>query len=99
MTTWTLTQARAHLGKLCNRASQGEDIGIISGNKVFLLHPIEVQAKKESMVIHPLTDDYLSQEYSVKKESIVNRDAQIENQRKSKKTVRFSGKFNPQVFE
>ena len=56
MVTLTLTSARANLGKLCDRAKRGEQIGIISGDQVFQLKPVEVI---------PWDETYLASEYGV----------------------------------
>ncbi len=56
MKTLTVTEARANLSSVLSRAKHGEDIGIISGNQVIQLKPVEVVAWEDS---------YLYQEYKV----------------------------------
>ncbi|MBI5386599.1 MAG: type II toxin-antitoxin system Phd/YefM family antitoxin [Verrucomicrobia bacterium] len=56
MKTLSITEARAHLSAVLERAKKGEDIGIIAGNQVIQLKPVEVVAWEDS---------YLYQEYNV----------------------------------
>ena len=56
MKTLSITEARANLSAVLERAKKGEDIGIISGNKIIHLKPVEVVPWEES---------YLYQEYGV----------------------------------
>jgi len=66
MTTVTLTQARAILGKLCERARNGEEVGIIAGDKVIQLHPVEVRPTQPGEIaIVPLDGDYALREYGL----------------------------------
>jgi antitoxin (DNA-binding transcriptional repressor) of toxin-antitoxin stability system len=66
MTTVTLTQARANLGKLCERARKGEEVGIIAGNGVIQLQPVEVRpARLGEITLIPLDGDYVLREYGV----------------------------------
>ena len=52
----TVTEARANLSAVLERAKKGEDIGIVSGNQVIQLKPVEVVPWEES---------YLCPEYRV----------------------------------
>ncbi len=52
----SVTQARANLTSVLKRARNGEDIGIISGNQVIQLKPVQVV---------PYAESYLYQEYGV----------------------------------
>ena len=54
MTTLSPTRARANLTSLLKRAANGEDIGILHGDKVIALRPVTVHS-----------DDYPLQEYGV----------------------------------
>jgi len=56
MKTVSIREASAHLATVLKRAQNGEDIGIISGNQVIQLKPVEVVPWEES---------YLYQEYGV----------------------------------
>ncbi len=42
MTTLTVTEARKNLSSWLRRAKAGEDIGIIDGNRIIALRPVEV---------------------------------------------------------
>ncbi len=44
MTTLTVTEARKNLSGWLKRAKAGEDIGIIDGNRIIALRPVEVVA-------------------------------------------------------
>ncbi len=54
MTTLSPTRARANLTSLLKRAANGEDIGILHGDKVIALRPVTVHS-----------DDYALQEYGL----------------------------------
>ena len=56
MKTLSITEARANLSAVLERAKKGEEIGIISGNRIVQLKPIEVV---------PWEETYLYQEYGV----------------------------------
>lgn len=44
MTTLSPTQARSNLTEWLKRAAQGEDVGILYGNRVIALRPVEVES-------------------------------------------------------
>jgi antitoxin (DNA-binding transcriptional repressor) of toxin-antitoxin stability system len=44
MTTLTVTEARKNLSGWLRRATAGEEIGIIDGNKIIALRPVTVTA-------------------------------------------------------
>ncbi|MDA1277413.1 MAG: hypothetical protein O2960_25700 [Verrucomicrobia bacterium] len=56
MKTHTIAEAREKLPSLLKRARKGEDIGIISGNTIIQLKPVDVVAWENG---------YLFQEYGV----------------------------------
>ncbi len=56
MKTLTITEARANLSAVLEKAKHGDEIGIISGNRIIQLKPVEVVAWENS---------YLFQEYGV----------------------------------
>ena len=56
MKMFSVTEAQADLTAVLERAQKGEDIGIISGNQVIHLKPVQVV---------PATESYLFQEYGV----------------------------------
>jgi len=84
MTTLSPTQARVNLTSLLKRAAEGEDIGILHGDKVIALRPVTVHA-----------DDYALREYGVTEEELdrfVGRaDRQIKRERKTGKIKKYSG--------
>jgi antitoxin (DNA-binding transcriptional repressor) of toxin-antitoxin stability system len=84
MTTLSPTQARVNLTSLLKRAANGEDIGILHGDKVIALRPVSVHA-----------DDYALREYGVTEEQLdrfVKRaDRQISRERKTGKIKKYSG--------
>ena len=82
MKTLTATQARKNLTALLNRAKHGEDIGIISGDCVIALRPVQV-----------FSEDYAMIEYGLAKEELERAgkriDAEIKRERKSGKLKKF----------
>lgn len=92
MTTLTITRARANLGKLCERAKKGEQIGIIHGDRILQLKPIDVV---------PWEETYLSQEYLVTEEEAkrfaARMDRQIADDRKRGRSKRFSGNLEKNI--
>lgn len=59
MKTVTVSQAKGRLHALLDRATRGEEIGIISGDKIIQLKPVEVV---------PWEETYLWKEYGVSSE-------------------------------
>src|SRR5437016_1872506 len=59
MTTLSITEAKKNLGKWLKAAGDGEEVGIVSGSKVFALRPVTVTA-----------DDYAIHEYGVTREEL-----------------------------
>ena len=84
MTTLTITKARANLSELLERAKQGEDIGIVSGDQIVALRPVTVSS-----------DDYAWREYGVTPAELAGFQQRVEQQvsreRKRGKIKRFSG--------
>ena len=84
MTTLSPTQARVNLSSLLKRAAQGEEIGILHGDKVIALRPVGIHA-----------DDYAFRKYGVTPRELdrfVRRtDAQIKRERKAGKMKRYTG--------
>jgi antitoxin (DNA-binding transcriptional repressor) of toxin-antitoxin stability system len=84
MTTLSPTQARVNLSSLLKRAANGEDIGILHGDKIIALRPVTVHA-----------DDYALREYGVTEQELnrfVKRtDRQIIHERKAGKIKKYSG--------
>jgi len=90
MVTLSPTQARVNLSSLLKRAAQGEDIGILRGDKVIALRPVTVHS-----------DDYALQEYGVSEaelDQFVRRTKQrILRQRKAGKMTTFSGDIEADI--
>lgn len=42
MTTVTITEAKRHLGSYLKRAVEGANIGVVCGNRIVALRPVEV---------------------------------------------------------
>ena len=84
MTTLSPTQARVNLSALLKRAANGEDIGILHGDKVIALRPVSVHA-----------DDYALREYGVTQQELdrfVKRaDRHVNRERRTGKIRRYSG--------
>jgi antitoxin (DNA-binding transcriptional repressor) of toxin-antitoxin stability system len=90
MKTLSITEARANLSAVLERAKNGEDIGILSGNKIVQLKPVEVVSWDES---------YLYQEYGVGPEEWERFKKRIESRRGDEKYVLYKGKFDPRQFK
>ena len=90
MKTLSITEARANLSAVLERAKKGEDIGILSGNKIVQLKPVEVVSWEES---------YLYQEYGVDPEEWERFKKRIESRRGDEKYVLCKGKFDPKQFK
>ena len=78
MTTLSPTKARSNLTAWLKKAAAGEDIGILFGDKVIALRPVEVEST-----------DYAEREYGVTKEELEkfadHWDAKIKKNRKAGK--------------
>jgi len=90
MKTLTITQARRNLGQLCSEAARGKVVGIISGNQIFQLKPVQVVA---------WDDTYVAKEYEVTAPEmdafIARTDAGVVRKEKRGAYSRFKGKFDP----
>jgi antitoxin (DNA-binding transcriptional repressor) of toxin-antitoxin stability system len=84
MKTLSPTEARANLTSWLKRAAAGEEIGILCGNKVIALQPVEVQST-----------DYALREYTLASVQLdqwtKNMDHEIEQERAKGKVRRYSG--------
>ena len=84
MTTLSPTRARSNLSALLKRAANGEDIGILHGDKVIALRPVTVHS-----------DDYAFQEYGVTEKEldafVKQTDKRIKRERKAGKMKRYTG--------
>ena len=100
MTTVTITQARANLGKLCERARKGEEVGIIAGDQVIQLQPVAVRpAQPGEITIIPLDGEYVLREYGVTAPEWRNfqkrEQARYARDKKAGGIVAIKGKFHP----
>ena len=84
MKTLSPTQARSNLSSVLKRAANGEDIGILHGDKIIALRPVTVHS-----------DDYALREYGVTEKELdqfVKRtDRKIAAERKKGTIKRYSG--------
>lgn len=87
MTTVTITKARQKLGFWLKKARQGEDIGIIDGDVIIALRPVQVESI-----------DYATREYGVSENQldrfVKSSEAEIGRQRKSGKLKTYKGNLN-----
>ena len=84
MTTLSPTKARSNLTAWLKKAAAGEDIGILFGDKVIALRPVEIEST-----------DYAEREYGVTKEELARftkrLHAQGEKDRKAGKSRVYNG--------
>ena len=59
-----MKEAQNNLGELCQRAKNGEDVGIVSGRQVLRLVPTKVN-RQNAVVLIPMTGEYMANEYGV----------------------------------
>jgi len=85
MKTLSITEARANLSAVLEKAKQGEDIGIICGNQIIQLKPTPVVAWEDS---------YAYQEYGVTPEEWVKFKGRIASRRAREKYIVFKSKFD-----
>lgn len=90
MKTHTIAEARGKLPSLLKRAKDGEDIGIISGNTIIQLKPVDVVAWENG---------YLFQEYGVKPDEWERFKKRMAKRRTNEKYVSFNGPFTPRSLE
>jgi len=88
MTTLSPTKARANLTHWLKKASAGEDIGILCGDKVIALRPVRVVAADS---------DYAKREYGVtdaELDAFVKRaNEEIKRDRKAGRITKYRGDF------
>jgi antitoxin (DNA-binding transcriptional repressor) of toxin-antitoxin stability system len=92
MTTLSPTKARANLTHWLKKASAGEDIGILCGDKVIALRPVRVYAEDS---------DYAQREYGVTKaelDAFVKRaDAELKKDRRAGRITKYKGDFRAAI--
>jgi len=97
MTTLTVTKARAKLADLCERAKQGEKIGIIAGDQVLQLRPVV----PGEISIVPMTEKYLVEEYGLTSSEVAafqrREQTRYRRNKRNGKIVTVKGKFNPSM--
>lgn len=89
MKTLTMSDARKSLSSVLERVKQGEDIGIISGDQVIQLRPVEVVAWEES---------YLYQEYQLTPQEWDRFKRRAKTRRAKNPYASFNGRFDPNTF-
>jgi antitoxin (DNA-binding transcriptional repressor) of toxin-antitoxin stability system len=57
MQTLTPNKARANLSALLRQALNGEEIGIVCGDRIVALRPVEVTASDYARMEYDITDD------------------------------------------
>ena len=82
MTTLSPTQARSNLTAWLKKAAQGEDVGILFGDRVIALRPVEVASV-----------DYAEKEYGLSRKAGVKR--ALKNLHLQGKKNREAGKSRP----
>ena len=86
MKTLTIADARKSLPTLLDRVKEGEDIGIIAGDQIIQLKPVQVVAWEES---------YLYQEYNVTPPEWERFKRRIRTRRTNENYATFTGAFDP----
>jgi len=89
MKTLTIASARKSLSSLLNRVKNGEDIGIIAGDRVVQLKAVEVVAWEDS---------YLWQEYNVTPGEWQRFNRRLKTRRAKSDYTEFNGRFNAHAF-
>jgi antitoxin (DNA-binding transcriptional repressor) of toxin-antitoxin stability system len=99
MTTLTITKARANLSAILERVKKGEDIGIVSGDRIVALRPVMVVSTE----VVPLTAKYAQREYGLTpaelKRFAKEMDKKIAADRKHGRLTSFDGKFDPSALD
>jgi antitoxin (DNA-binding transcriptional repressor) of toxin-antitoxin stability system len=92
MTTLSPTKARANLTHWLKRASAGEDIGILCGDKVIALRPVQVFSEDS---------DYAKREYGVTdaelKAFVKRADAELKRDRRAGRVTKYKGDLRAAV--
>ena len=87
MTTLSPTKARANLTRWLKRAAQGEDIGILCGEQIIALRPVNVYSA-----------DYAAREYGATDAELAafvkRTNAKIEHERKAGRLRRYTGNLH-----
>jgi len=86
MKTLSVADARKGLSALLDRVKEGEDIGIIAGDQIIQLRPVQVVAWEES---------YLFQEYNVTPQDWERFKRRMKSRRAKQDYAGFTGAFDP----
>ncbi|MBI4658247.1 MAG: hypothetical protein HY735_05250 [Verrucomicrobia bacterium] len=89
MKTLSIREARTHLSDVLEQVKNGEDIGIVAGDQIIQLRPVQVVAWENS---------YVYQEYGVRPEDWDRFRKRMKQRRSKERYVSFEGKFDPAVF-
>lgn len=84
MKTLSVTDARQNLTRWLRAAMDGEDVGILCGNQIVALRPVQV-----------VSEDYALQEYGLTKKELVHAakrmDAELSRDKKRGRLRKYSG--------
>jgi antitoxin (DNA-binding transcriptional repressor) of toxin-antitoxin stability system len=84
MKTLTVTDARRNLTHWLKQAANGQSIGIVRGDKIVALRPVEVHAEDDALLEYGVTREQL--------DKFANKmDGEVAAQRKSKRLRKYSG--------
>ena len=89
MKTLSIRHARTHLSDVLEQVKNGEDIGIVAGDQIIQLRPVQVVAWENS---------YVGQEYGVSPEEWERFRKRMKRRRSKERYVSFAGKFDPAAF-
>jgi len=84
-----ISDARKNLDAVLNRVKKGEDIGIIAGDRIIQLRPVEVVAWEES---------YLYQEYNLTSSEWARFKRRMAGRRTKNNYATFTGAFDAKTF-
>ena len=86
MKTLTVSEAQKRLPSVLEQVKKGQDIGIISGEQIIQLKPVQVVAWEDS---------YLYQEYNVTPPEWKRFKRRIKTRRAKEDYAEFKGEFDP----
>ena len=89
MKTLTVSDAQKRLPSLLEQVKQGRDIGIIAGDQIIQLKPVQVVAWEEG---------YLYQEYNVTPPEWERFKRRVKARRAKEDYAEFTGQFDPATF-
>jgi antitoxin (DNA-binding transcriptional repressor) of toxin-antitoxin stability system len=90
MKTLTISEARGNLSSVLDRACHGEDIGIVTGNRIVHLKPVEIVAWEDS---------YVYREYGVTPEEWDRFRKRMTERRGRDRYREFKGSFDPKALD